>query len=168
MALLVALVVAVTLTIARAVAKWRIAWRLAARAHRAAVGEARAAHVLRACGYEVLGEQVTTQYRIRIDDDEREVVVRCDFVVARGGRRFVAEVKTGRFAPRIETSATRRQLLEYGIAFGVDGVLLVDMEAERVHSFLFPMPSSERPSPWWRIATLVLLAVLVVIAARWF
>ena len=33
----------------------------------------------------------------------------------------VAEVKTGRLAPRIDTPATRRQLLEYRLAFDVDG-----------------------------------------------
>lgn len=41
-------------------------------------------------------------------------------------------MKTGKLAPRLDHAATRRQLLEYRVAFGVDGVLLVDAEAERV------------------------------------
>jgi hypothetical protein len=49
----------------------------------------------------------------------------------------VAEVKTGRWAPRLETAATRRQLLEYRFAFDVDGVLLVDADADRVSSIEF-------------------------------
>ena len=59
-------------------------------------------------------------------------LLRADLLVTRNGRRYVAEVKTGRTAPRLDCAATRRQLLEYRIAFGVDGVLLVDAESDCV------------------------------------
>jgi hypothetical protein len=52
----------------------------------------------------------------------------------------VAEVKTGQDAPEIAAPATRRQLLEYRCAFGVDGVLLVDAEARKVHAVDFALP----------------------------
>ena len=64
----------------------------------------------------------------------------------------MAEVKTGRLAPRLETSATRRQLLEYRVAFDVDGVLLVDVDAGRVHSLEFPPHSpggADEPRVGW-------------------
>ena len=67
------------------------------------------------------------------------IVVRADLLVSRGARRFVAEVKTGARAPRIETAATRRQLLEYAVAYDVDGVLLVDMEEHTISEVEFPM-----------------------------
>jgi hypothetical protein len=57
--------------------------------------------------------------------------LRADYLVAREGRRYVA-VKTGRLAPRLSHAPTRRQLLEYGAAFDVQGVLLVDADAESV------------------------------------
>jgi hypothetical protein len=45
------------------------------------------------------------------------------------GRRYIAEVKTGRLAPRLSHGPTRRQLLEYRAAFDVHGVVLVDADA---------------------------------------
>ena len=46
-------------------------------------------------------------------------------------------MKTGAAAPRLEVSATRRQLLEYLHAFGVDGVVLVDADARTVQHVAF-------------------------------
>ncbi len=41
-------------------------------------------------------------------------------------------------AAAVTTRATRRQLLEYAYTYGLDGVLLVDMEAERIVRVEFP------------------------------
>ncbi len=68
------------------------------------------------------------------------VELKADLLVAKGGRQFVAEVKTGTLAPQIRTSATRRQLLEYRLAYDVDGVLLVDMENGSISEIDFPLP----------------------------
>ena len=54
------------------------------------------------------------------------------------GEIFVAEVKTGDEAPRMSTAATRRQLLEYHVAFDVDGVLLVCPELGTIQRIEFP------------------------------
>jgi hypothetical protein len=59
-------------------------------------------------------------------------------MVLRGGRRFVAEIKTGDQAPDPSFPATRRQLLEYQLVFEVEGLLLVDMAAGRVRTVSFP------------------------------
>ena len=59
--------------------------------------------------------------------------MRADYLVEADGEVLVAEVKTGDVAPRIETAATRRQLLEYHVAFEVDGVLLVCPERGVIH-----------------------------------
>ena len=67
--------------------------------------------------------------------------LRADLVVHGRGRRWVADVKTGAEAPRLTTQATRRQLLEYRVAYEVDGVLLVDMEEGVVHTVDFDLPS---------------------------
>jgi len=75
---------------------------------------------------------VPGQWTVHADGEPMEVSLRADLLVTRNGRRYVAEVKTGRAAPRLDCAATRRQLLEYRIAFGVDGVLLVDAESDRV------------------------------------
>ena len=118
---------------------WSVGWRLGRQRMHAEEGETRAARLVRSLGYTILGSQVVVTYPVWIDDVEIAVTLRADYLVSMGGRRFIAEVKTGKLAPRIETSATRRQLLEYRIAFQVDGVLLVDAEAERVHTVRFPI-----------------------------
>ena len=127
----------------------------------------RAEALLRRLGFTILGRQVGGGYGLGVDGERLEVDVRADYVVEANGRRYVAEVKTGVFAPRIETAATRRQLLEYRIAFDVDGVLLVDAEQERVQLVEFPLPV---PPPRgsrlaWLIAGIA-AGVLVMAASR--
>jgi hypothetical protein len=91
-------------------------------------------------GYQVLASQVETTYTLLVDGKPSSFTLRADYLVRRSGRRFVAEVKSGQVAPRIDTAATRRQLLEYGAAFQVDGVLLVDGELRQVKEVTFPVP----------------------------
>jgi hypothetical protein len=74
-----------------------------------------------------------------VDGRHRPVELRADYLVRRGSERYVAEVKTGRVAPCLSTAATRRQLLEYRLAYAADGVLLVDMEHKCIHEVEFPM-----------------------------
>ena len=118
--------------------------RLASARERGALGEVRAEALLRRLGFTILGRQVAVTYGLGVDGQRVAVDLRADYVVAEGGRRYVAEVKTGVFAPRIETAATRRQLLEYRIAFDVDGVLLVDADTGRVRLVEFPLPGGAR------------------------
>ena len=105
---------------------------------RAQDAEGEAPRLLEKLGYGVLGAQVEGGYSLQVDGQPMAVSLRADYVVERRGRRYVAEVKSGKLAPRLDTAATRRQLLEYSMAFRVDGVLLVDGEARRVHHVEFP------------------------------
>jgi hypothetical protein len=140
-----AVAVAVVQALGSAWRRWLLRRTLRRRQVRAAAGEARAERMLRDLGYAVLGRQVPVSYALRINGDEVQVGLRADYVVGWGGRRYVAEVKTGRIAPRIDNSATRRQLLEYRLAFDVDGVLLVDADAGRVDAVAFPLGGDARP-----------------------
>ena len=122
---------------------WRAAsvrWRLAEQSARASAGEVLAEKLLAKAGYRIDARQATQRWAVRVDGEAAEVTLRADFVVSRRGRRYVAEVKTGQDAPEIAAPATRRQLLEYRCAFGVDGVLLVDAEARKVHAVDFALP----------------------------
>lgn len=132
-----------------------------------AAGEARAEALLRELGYTILGRQVAGSYGVQIDGEPITVGLRADYVVAQGDRRYVAEVKTGRLAPRIDTPATRRQLLEYRVAFDVDGVLLVDADTRRVRSVVFPLPAGHtaREAPFARLVWFVVAVVLGGMAA---
>jgi hypothetical protein len=127
---------------------WRAAsarWRMRARMRRAAAGERAAEPLLARAGYRVVGRQVSAALEYAIDGEPCAFEVRADYLVERDGRAWIAEVKTGEHAPRLSTRATRRQLLEYGHAFGAAGVLLVDPERDRVHRVSLPTRASDRP-----------------------
>jgi len=103
------------------------------RQRRARRGEAQAERLLKARGYRIIERQVTARWTLFVDGKPREVSCRADLLVQRRTERFIAEVKTGEHAPDPTFPATRRQLLEYQMAFPVDGVLLVDMVAGAIH-----------------------------------
>jgi hypothetical protein len=109
------------------------------RARVALAGEARAERLLADAGFTVVDRQVAHVWQVAIDDDVHETALRCDFLVARDGERWVAEVKTGELAPSLATAATRRQLLEYQVAYAAAGVALVDATTGTVHEVRFEL-----------------------------
>jgi hypothetical protein len=135
---LVALAFALLVLVVVLVQAWWARSRLRWRGARAVEGEREAAAMLRALGYTIVKAQVTADYPVEVDGEIVSMGLRADYLVTKGGAHFIAEVKTGSRAPRIETAATRRQLLEYEVAFAVDGVLLVDADAGHVHTVAFP------------------------------
>jgi hypothetical protein len=144
----------------------RLAWlraaprrRLARARSRGSAGERRAVALLERHGYRVVAVQPATEWTILCDDEPHSVAVRADLLVSRGGRSFIAEIKTGECA-ELDTATTRRQLLEYSVAYDVDGVLLVDMEAERIQQVAFPRPAIARRSSAWLWVSALVLTVL--------
>jgi hypothetical protein len=117
---------------------------------------------LRAHGYDVTGEQIDGGYTLVIDGQRHWVQLRADFLVVRGKYTYIAEVKSGRLAPRLQTSATRRQLLEYLLAYEVDGVLLVDPEKRRIHEVVFPVDSRREGQAGRTAFTAVLVGITLL------
>ncbi len=107
------------------------------RAARAARAERHARSVLDDAGFRVRGEQVRRSWSLSEDGRALQFDLVADYVVERDGRAWVAEVKTGERALDLRFGPTRRQLLEYREAFGVDGVLLVDAEANGIREIHF-------------------------------
>lgn len=163
--LVLAVAIALLLLIAAlALRRGYLRWRLRRRWSHARAVERQAGRLLEELGYAVLGRQIETTYTVLVDGQPTEVALRADYLVSRDGRQFVAEVKSGLVAPRLDTAATRRQLLEYLMAFQVDGVLLVDGEQREVHEVTFPMsPSHASPVSTARFAIYVILALLVAV-----
>ncbi|CAN5913407.1 hypothetical protein BH11MYX3_BH11MYX3_42870 [soil metagenome] len=134
--------------VALVLARWWRAFkgsrRAKVRAARAGAGEEHAARMLRAEGYTIVAVQVRTWWSPIVDGEPQEIELRADYLVELDGELLVAEVKTGDEAPRIATAATRRQLLEYHVAFavayGAEGVLLVCPELGAIHRVEFPLP----------------------------
>jgi hypothetical protein len=106
-----------------------------------------AERLLEARGFRIEARQARLAWHPEVDGERCEVEVRADLIVSRGGRRFVAEVKTGAVAPDVRHAPTRRQLLEYQHAYRADGVLLVAPEAGEVHEVGFPSSPRARRAP---------------------
>jgi len=137
--ILVALIsMLVALWVAQLLHSWRGSWRARRRAERAGAGEDLAADLLVEAGYTVVEKQARVLWGPLLDGEPQLMELRADYLVEADGQLLVAEVKTGELAPSLETAATRRQLLEYHVAFAVDGVLLVSPEAGTVQRVAFP------------------------------
>ncbi len=121
----------------------------AARTFRAAAGEHGASALLGHAGYAVLGRQVPGSWTVHADGEAVTFGLRADYLVSRRGRRYIAEVKTGRLAPRLSHGPTRRQLLEYSAAFDVHGVILVDADAETITHVEIDYPRAVPPQGRW-------------------
>ncbi len=129
--------------------RWWRSWQVRRQARRARRGEHRAEQLLAAEGYRVIDTQVRAPITWYLGAEVHEGFVQADLLVARGRRRYVAEVKTGRAGSEPDAE-TRRQLLEYHLAFPVHGVLLVDVERKAVTPVSFRMPfAGPRRAPAW-------------------
>ncbi|RDV39748.1 hypothetical protein DV096_04055 [Bradymonadaceae bacterium TMQ3] len=118
--------------------RWRSA-RARRQGKRARRAEVRAGRWLQKEGYELMEEQASRTWVVRVNDDEEVVRLSADWLVERAGKRYVVEVKTGKRAPSVRNSATRRQMLEYLCAYEVDGVILMDMESGELVEVEFPV-----------------------------
>ena len=141
------------LVLARLMRSWRGSRRAVRRAARAGAGEVDALDLLESAGYNVVATQARTWWSPLVDGEPFETELRADYLVEGEDddgamELLVAEVKTGEEAPDLSTAATRRQLLEYYVAFGValgtKGVLLVCPERGTIHRIEFP---SAPPTP---------------------
>ena len=156
--LTVAAVLALVLVVLR-LRRWARSRRARRRALRAMSGERTAERLLVSAGFVIAERQVGRRWRIAVDDTTVTAGVRCDYLATRGRERWVAEVKTGDEAPRLDNPATRRQLLEYQVAYGATGVVLVDADTGTVREVRFDLGSATdagapaAPSPWrWLLA----------------
>lgn len=142
---LLALVAALcALVVSRWMREWQASWRARRRAARAGVGENAAVELLESAGFAVVERQARVVWAPLVDGEPQHLELRADYLVEAGDELLVAEVKTGDEAPNIDTAATRRQLLEYHVAFGVDGVLLVSPERGTVQRVVFPTLAAAR------------------------
>ena len=101
-------------------------------------GHATGLRLLQRAGYVIEATEVEAKHRVVVDGQEQIFRVRADALVRTGHLRYVAEIKSSARAARPSNRATRRQLLEYAVAFDVGGVLLVDSESSRICVVRFP------------------------------
>ncbi|MCP4445629.1 MAG: hypothetical protein GY811_09870 [Myxococcales bacterium] len=131
------------LALARRWAAWRRSVRAKRRGARAVRGEVAAERLLERAGYTIVDRQLGLTWQIECDGETLDFLLRADLLVERGGEQFIAEVKTGELAPSLGNASTRRQMLEYSVAFNSPVILLVDVENERILEVRFPLPDVE-------------------------
>ncbi|HYO93337.1 MAG TPA: hypothetical protein VER33_02445 [Polyangiaceae bacterium] len=128
------LVVLTTLSVQRTIDSWQ----RRRRSRRAERGESRARRLLERAGFTIEAEQLVHSWPVTYGQQVLSVSLKADYVVRRGKQRFVAEVKSGSVGANVVYGPTRRQLLEYQLAFRTNGVLLVDAGSAEVHEVTFP------------------------------
>lgn len=139
-------------------------WRryLRRRIARKALGAERTAlDVLRRHGYCVLDTQVHQVWTVLHGERRLDVSLRADALVQRGERRFIVEVKSSALVAQLRHGPTRRQLLEYAVAYQTDGVLLVDMTTEHVEEVTFPGVVRTRGVASWCLGAACVLAFAI-------
>ena len=116
---------------------WLQRWRVRKRFARGRAGEQDAKRFLARKGYDVVDQQISRETGVWVDGHWKSTTVRADFLVRKGGKQFVVEVKTGRTATDPSSTQTRRQLLEYSQVYDSDGLILADMDRKRLHQVWF-------------------------------
>lgn len=120
-------------------------------ARRAQGAERAALELLRSHGYVVVDTQVRRAWPVQHGAQHFDINLRADAMVERGNRRFIAEIKSTAFVADLRHGPTRRQLLEYAVAYGASGLLLVDMHAARIDEISFPQLSCPTAPQHWSL-----------------
>jgi hypothetical protein len=156
-----ALSLLVTMAVIGAWAWGRVRRYRRSRIAKRALGAERAALVLlRAHGYTVLSTQVRQLWPVQHGSQCFDINLRADALVRRGKRRFIAEVKSTSLVADLKHGPTRRQLLEYAVAYGTDGVLLVDMHAQHIEEITFPGLDRSETHNLWSLLAVCLVAFI--------
>lgn len=101
-----------------------------------------AEHFLEQQGYKIIAAQERVPIVTKVDGREYQNHVKADFIVQRDGLKYVVDVKTGAQVKKPTNADIRRQLLEYYLIYRTDGVLLVDMENNKIHNIEFTIKQS--------------------------
>jgi Holliday junction resolvase-like predicted endonuclease len=139
--LLLAAIAWLTLRIRRAI----LAWLLRRRFRSAASAELRAERWLVQHGFRIADRQILRRGEIHVDGEPYRFDVRADLIVERDGERALVEIKTGE-AAEPNSSATRRQMLEYGVVFGVSALYLFDADREQLMHVRFAALEGASPA----------------------
>ena len=100
------------------------------------IAETAAVKFLRSHGYKILASQLREDVIIYVDGEAEKSIVRADYLVRRGWKLYVVEVKSGQQG-NAKLPAIRRQLLEYHMVYQPDGILLLDMEHKNLQEIRF-------------------------------
>jgi CRISPR/Cas system-associated exonuclease Cas4 (RecB family) len=116
---------------------WLRTKRLRKRFSKSRQAEKEAEKILRKNGYAIIDAQKSKPLLITIGDKIHRYLVRIDYLVRKRGKVFVVEVKSGEKIPYITNRETRRQMLEYYLAYQPCGILLLNMKNKNISEVKF-------------------------------
>lgn len=102
--------------------------------------EQKAEKWLKRNGFKIIERQQSKPLVIKAGAKHHRYQIRIDFLVKKSGRTYVVEVKSGSQNRYITNRETRRQLLEYFLAYQPDGIILFDMENKKFSEIKFILP----------------------------
>ena len=134
---------------------------------RAQIGESEAEKLLMRRGYTILEAQVRRPVVMHVDGERIESFIKADYLVSKGGRTYLVEVKTGKQA-NVRLPNVRRQLFEYQNIFQTDGILFMDMNKYDIIEVSFDEDGTVRPALGVFLAGLAAGIVLTVFIYSYF
>jgi len=116
---------------------WIRAKRLKQRFYKSRQAEKDAEKILRKNGYTIIDVQKSKPLLITIGDKIHRYLVRIDYLARKRGKIYVVEVKSGEKIPYITNRETRRQMLEYYLAYQPSGIILLNMKTKTISEVKF-------------------------------
>jgi membrane protein implicated in regulation of membrane protease activity len=97
----------------------------------------RARAILEEAGYEILKIKPTLTVRMEVDDQPYPFVLKSDFIVSRGGRRYIVQLQQENKQLRLQSKLGRNTLLRDVLAFRADGILVINLRKETLSQVRF-------------------------------
>ena len=126
------------------ISNWLRAKRLRKRFSKSRQAEKEAEKILKKNGYAIIDAQKSKPLLITIGDKIHRYLVRIDYLVRKRGKVYVVEVKSGEKIPYITNRETRRQMLEYYLAYQPSGIILLNMKNKSISEVKFQFESTSR------------------------
>lgn len=99
--------------------------------------EAAARKYLESEGYTILAVQERVPIVTKVNGKPHKSYIQADLIAQKGKEIFVVDVKTGDVAKKPASPDNRRQLLEYYLVYQPDGVIVLDMDEQKLYRLEF-------------------------------
>ncbi|KJF44279.1 hypothetical protein [Draconibacterium sediminis] len=135
------------------------------RFERGIVMEEKAKTLLQKRGYKVVNSQQQFVHNFEVNGKPFKSDLKVDYIAKKNGKTYIVEVKSGTSAIDIRNRNTRRQLLEYDFVIESDGIVLLDMENQKLQHIQF-FSKSERGEVFL-IKSILVVSLLAIIIPYW-
>ena len=122
--------------------------------------------LLKKHGFQILERQQTRPLIIKIGRRIHHYLIRIDFLVKKGNKKYIVEVKNGHKNSYITNRDTRRQLLEYFLAYQSCDIILLNMKNKKFSRIKFDLPYFH--TQWIENLIFFFLGILAVLITIYF